>query len=52
MKKEREREVNHEKLLTIEKKVRVDGGRWVEDGLNRLWVLRKALFMISPGCNM
>ena len=33
-KKKREREANHRRLLTIENKLRVDGARWVEDGLN------------------
>ena len=29
-----ERETNHKRLLTIENKLRVDGGKWVGDGLN------------------
>ena len=29
-----ERETNHERLLMIENKVRVDGGRWVGGGLD------------------
>ena len=32
--KKRERETSHKRLLTIENKLRVDGGRWVGDGLN------------------
>ena len=30
----RERETNHKRLLTIENKQRVDGGRRARDGLN------------------
>lgn len=33
-KRERERETNHKRHLTIENKLRVDGRRWVGDGLN------------------
>ena len=33
--KKRERETNHKRYLTIENKLRVDGGRWIGDGLNR-----------------
>ena len=29
-----ERETNHRRLLIIENKLRVDGGRWVGDGLD------------------
>ena len=29
-----ERETNHKILLTIENELRIDGGRWVGDGLN------------------
>ena len=29
-----ERETNHKRLLMVENKLRVDGGRWVGDGLN------------------
>ena len=29
-----ERETNHNRLLTIENKLRVDKGRWVGDGLD------------------
>ena len=29
-----DRETNHKRLLTIENKLRVDGGRWVGDGLD------------------
>ena len=32
--KKQEREANHRSLLMIENKLRVDGRRWVEDGLN------------------
>jgi len=32
--RERERETNHKRLLKIENKLRVDGGRWVVDGLD------------------
>ena len=31
---EEESETNHKRLLTIENKLRVDGGRWVGDGLD------------------
>ena len=37
--------------LTIENKLRVDGGKWVKDGLDERWVLRRALVM-STGCYM
>ena len=30
----KERESNHERLLAMENKLRVDGGRWVGDGLD------------------
>ena len=40
------------RLLMIEKKLRVDGGRWVEDGLDGWWVLRRALVVMSPPCGM
>ena len=33
------------RVLTMENKLKFDGGRWVENGLNRSWVLRKALVM-------
>jgi len=33
-KKEKKREANKEKLLKIENKLRVDGGKWVGDGLD------------------
>ena len=49
-KKDREREANHETLLTTENKLRVNGGRWLGDGLNGLLVLRRALVMMSTGC--
>lgn len=29
----------------IEKKLRVEGGRWVEDGLDGWWVLKRAFVM-------
>ena len=29
-----ERQTNHKRLLMIENKLRVDGGRWVGDGLD------------------
>ena len=44
------REIDHIKLLTIENRLRVDGGRgWVVGGLNGGWALRRALVM-STGC--
>ena len=33
-KKKRARETNHKRLLTMENKLRVDGDRWVADGLD------------------
>lgn len=33
--KKGERERNHKRLLTIENKLSIDGGRWVGDGLDR-----------------
>ena len=33
-KKKGERETNHKRLLTIESKLRIDGGRWGGDGLD------------------
>ena len=32
--RKRERKANHKRLLTIEDKLRVDGRRWAEDGLD------------------
>ena len=37
-----ERKENHKRLIMIENKLRVDGGRWVGDGLDGGWALRKA----------
>ena len=37
-------------FLAVENKLRVDGGRWVGDGLNRWWGLRKALVMNTGYC--
>lgn len=42
--RKKEREANHKKLLTIEHR------GWMGDGLNRWWVLRKALVVLSSGC--
>ena len=41
----KEKEANHKKLLAIENKLRVDGGRWVGDGLDGWCILRRALVM-------
>ena len=32
--KKKGKETNHKRLLMIENKLRIDGGRWVEDRLN------------------
>ena len=32
--KKGEREISHKRLFSIENKLRVDGGRWVGDGLD------------------
>ena len=49
---EGESKTNYKRLLTVENKLRrVDGGRWVGDGLDGRWVLRRALVM-STGCCM
>ena len=32
--RKRERETNHKRLLTLDNKLRVDGGRWMGDGLD------------------
>ena len=45
------KEVNHKRLLMIENKLRVDGGRWMGDGLDECWVLRRA-FEMSTGYRM
>ena len=44
-----ERERNHKRPLMIENTLRVDGGRWVGDGLDGEWVLRRALVGMSTG---
>ena len=49
-KKKREREANHKRLLMIENKLGIARGRWVGDGLDGGWVLRRALVMLSTVC--
>ena len=44
------REVNHKRLLMIENKLRVGGGRWMGDGLDGCWVLRRAFEMSTGYC--
>ena len=44
-----ERETNQKRLLMIENKLWVNGGRWVGDGLDGSWELRRALIMTSIG---
>ena len=44
------RETNHKRLLMLENKLRADGGRWVGDGLDGGWALRKALVMSIRCC--
>ena len=41
-----ERETNHKRLLKIENKLRVEE----RGGLDRRWVLRRALVVMSSGC--
>ena len=50
--KKREREANHKRLLTVENKLRVNGGRWVGDGLNGSWALKRAIVGMNTGCCM
>ena len=49
-KREREKETNHRRLFMTENKLRFGGGRWVGDGPDGWWVLRRALVMLSIGC--
>ena len=44
-----ERETKHKRLLMIQNKLRVDGGREVGDGLDGWWISRRALVVMSTG---
>ena len=44
------REKNHERLLTIGNKLRVEGGRWVGNGVIGWWPLKKACYLMSTRC--
>ena len=40
------------RLSKIENKLRVGGGRWVGDGLDGGWAVRRALVVLSTRCCM
>ena len=42
-----ERETNHKRLKD---RKQIDEERWVGDGLDECWVLRRALVRMSTGC--
>ena len=50
-KRKKEKETNHKRLLTMENKLRVNGGSWGSRWLDGRWVLKRALVM-SIGYSM
>ena len=48
--KRKERGEPENRLLKIENKLKVDGEKWVGDGLDGWWVLGNALVMMSLCC--